>query len=401
MSTEGERYDLIIVGGGIYGIFLALESGLRGLRPLLLEKDSWGAGTTGGWLRILHGGLRYLQTLDLPRFYESVRERRWYMRLFPGIVRPLPCVMPLYATHSHSPLVMRAALAVNDLLSAHRNRGVPADNRLPRGRIINAREVSDSLPFAERDGLKAGALWYDAMAVDPEGLLEALLAWARSLGAEAVDGAEVVSVLTEGGRAAGVEAICGEDGSRQTFRAPVVVNMTGHWSLGVAKRAGLDLSGSRRLSWAWNVLFDIPYETDCAAAVAARRQGAQTFFIVPWQGRALAGTGHAPAPEGSEDAPVPESEIHRFIGELSEAAPGLGLSPDRVESVLQGKLPVTPEDPHKLSGRPLIRDHGDHGCSGLITVWGIKYTTARAVAGRVLKLAFGSRIPGSVDYRRP
>ena len=168
MAQSPQKYDLIIVGGGIYGIFLALEAGRRGLRSVLLEKDTWGAGTTGGWLRILHGGLRYLQTMDLPRFYESVRERRWYMQLFPELVRPLPCVMPLYRDHSHSPLIMRAALAANDVLSAHRNRGVPSGNHLPRGRVLSAEDVRSMLPFAETAGLRAGALWYDAMAIEPE-----------------------------------------------------------------------------------------------------------------------------------------------------------------------------------------------------------------------------------------
>ncbi len=401
MAQSPQKYDLIIVGGGIYGIFLALEAGRRGLRSVLLEKDTWGAGTTGGWLRILHGGLRYLQTMDLPRFYESVRERRWYMQLFPELVRPLPCVMPLYRDHSHSPLIMRAALAANDVLSAHRNRGVPSGNHLPRGRVLSAEDVRSMLPFAETAGLRAGALWYDAMAIEPEGLLSALLGWAKSLGADSHEAMEAISVLDDGARVTGVEAVSGEDGVHSTFLASVVVNMTGHWSLAFAQSAGLDLGQSRRLSWAWNVLFDVPYNSDAAAAVAARRPGAQTFFIVPWRGRALVGTGHAPLPPGSEDAQVPEGEIHRFINEVSEAVPALGLSPAKVHSVLEGKLPVSPSDPHRLSGRPLIADHGAHGKHGLFTVWGIKYTTARAVARRVLKLAFANRLGQPGPYSRP
>jgi glycerol-3-phosphate dehydrogenase len=89
-------YDLIIVGGGIYGAMLALESVFRGLKPLLLEKSDFGAATSFNSLRIVHGGLRYLQTLDLPRHFESVRERRWFLRNFPDHVRPLPCLMPLF-----------------------------------------------------------------------------------------------------------------------------------------------------------------------------------------------------------------------------------------------------------------------------------------------------------------
>ena len=105
-----DEYDLIVIGGGVQGIMLTLEGSRRGLRVLLLEKADWGSGTTYNWLRILHGGLRYLQTADLPRFIESVRERGWFLEHFPDLVAPLPCVMPLYRSGSRSPTLMAAAL---------------------------------------------------------------------------------------------------------------------------------------------------------------------------------------------------------------------------------------------------------------------------------------------------
>jgi glycerol-3-phosphate dehydrogenase len=89
-------HDLIVVGGGIYGIALALEAARRGLKTLLVERADYGGATSWSNLRILHGGLRHLQNLDLVRFYESVGERRWFLRHFPDLVRPLPCLMPLY-----------------------------------------------------------------------------------------------------------------------------------------------------------------------------------------------------------------------------------------------------------------------------------------------------------------
>ena len=78
-----EPYDLAIVGGGVYGIMLALEAARRKLRPVLVERHDFAGATSANSLRIVHGGLRYLQTLDLPRFFESVAERRWLLRHFP------------------------------------------------------------------------------------------------------------------------------------------------------------------------------------------------------------------------------------------------------------------------------------------------------------------------------
>ena len=111
----GEVFDLIIVGGGVYGIMLALESARRGLKALLLERGDFGGATSRNSLRIVHGGLRYLQTFDLLRFREHVSERRWFMRHFPDLVEPLACLMPLYGKGIYRTSVFRAASALNEL----------------------------------------------------------------------------------------------------------------------------------------------------------------------------------------------------------------------------------------------------------------------------------------------
>jgi len=91
-QAEKDRFDLIIVGGGIYGAMLMLEAARAGLKSLLLEKADFGGGTSFNNLRIVHGGLRYLQTLHLSRMRESVTERRWFLQTFPEFVHPLPCL---------------------------------------------------------------------------------------------------------------------------------------------------------------------------------------------------------------------------------------------------------------------------------------------------------------------
>ena len=147
-------HDLIVVGGGIYGIALTLEAARRGLKPLLIERDDFGGATSWANLRILHGGLRYLQSLDLARFYELVGERSWFLRHFPDLVRPLPCLMPLYGRGLKRPAVFRAALALNDVLSLRRNRGVAPAIRLPNGRAVSAAETAALFPAVERHGLQ-------------------------------------------------------------------------------------------------------------------------------------------------------------------------------------------------------------------------------------------------------
>ncbi len=176
-------YDLIVLGGGIYGASVALEAARSGYRPLLLERADFGGATTWNSLRIVHGGLRYLQTFDLPRIRESVKERRWFLAHFPELVRPLPCLMPLHSRGLQRPSLLRLVLSLNDLFSWDRNRGVPENVRLPLGRMLSARETAVVYPEVPRAGLRGAAKWYDAAMSSSQRVLIEMLHWACAAGA--------------------------------------------------------------------------------------------------------------------------------------------------------------------------------------------------------------------------
>lgn len=401
MASTDTDYDLVIIGGGIYGIMLALEASLRDLKVAVVERDEWGSGTTAGWLRILHGGLRYLQSADLPRFYESVRERRWFLRHFPDLTAPLPCVMPLYRSHSYPRFVMGTALVLNDMLSLHRNRGVSERAHLPGGGLMNTAEVEAELPFVATDGLSGAARWFDAVVLEPQQLLVELLRWAESMGAVTMQQTEAVRLLRDGGAVTGLEVRDTVSGDLHELRADVVINATGHWAPGLAKRFGAGIDGVPQSSWAWNVLFDVPNDANCAAAVSARRPGSQMFFMLPWRGLTLIGTGHALMPSGAENQRVPDEKVNAFVENVAEALPALGLDKSRIKRVYEGVLPAANRAEMQLTSRPMIIDHGENGARGFYTVWGIKYTTARDIASALIRKAFPARSNVAVTYRRP
>ena len=135
-AATRSRYDLVVVGGGVHGIALTLEAARRGLRALLVERHDFGSQTSWNSLRIIHGGLRSLQRLDIRQFREMVEERRWWFRHFPELVEPLPCLMPLYGRGVERPTVIRLALKTSDLLSVQRNRDVRPDRALSNGSVV-------------------------------------------------------------------------------------------------------------------------------------------------------------------------------------------------------------------------------------------------------------------------
>src|SRR3954463_2036096 len=117
-----QMFDLLVVGGGIYGLTIAYDAAQRGLSVALIEKDDFGSGASFNHLRTIHGGVRYLQSLDFARARESVRERRTMARIAPHAIRPTPFALPIYRSVTRGKLALRAGFLLDRLVSADRNR---------------------------------------------------------------------------------------------------------------------------------------------------------------------------------------------------------------------------------------------------------------------------------------
>lgn len=376
-------YDLTVIGGGVYGIALCLEAARRGFSTLLIESGDYGGATSWNSLRILHGGLRYLQTLDLSRFRESVIARRWWLQTYPELVRPLGCVMPLHGRGLKRPAILRLALTANHLLSATRNRGVRADRHLDRGGIIQASELERSFPSFDLTGAKAGALWYDAMMPSSERVLMEMLRWADACGAVSLNYMRATRLLTRGSKVTGV--VCRDlIGEREVrFSTRIAVSCVGPWSRRFLRDLGDDAPDIFRPSLALNLLLDRDSLRHQALAISSRGESSRAFFLCPWEGRILAGTFHAALPERSPSdlREIRERSVGQFLDQLNAAAPSLELTADDVLHVQAGELPAESVGSTALATRPIVRHLGDQGgLEGLFVVSGVKFTTARQVA---------------------
>lgn len=390
-TAEQNTYDLIAIGGGIYGVALVLEAARRGLRPLLLEGGDFGGATSYHSLRIVHGGFRYLQTLDLPRFYESVGERRWFLQTFPELVKPMECLMPLYGRGIRKPPVLSAALRINDWLSGDRNRGVREDRHLSDGKVVSADAVEALFPQVDCEGLLGGAIWYDGCLPDSQRAIVGMLRWACGLGATALNYVRGRSLLKSDGQVVGVVAEDVLTGECHEFRANRVINSAGPWCRELAQQWDRDLPELFKASIAWNVLFDRPALSTAALAIEPKKPGAQTYFLHPWKGRLFAGTIHDPWSGDIKDAPMPSPErLAEFIDDLNRTIPGLDLTDSDVLRVFSGLLPAKESGSNQLAKREAIYDHGaTGGPKGVYSISGVKFTTARLVAEKTLAKVFG------------
>lgn len=392
-SAAAAEYDLIVVGGGVYGVFTALHAARCGLRPLLLERSDFGGGVSANSLRIVHGGLRYLQSMDLRRHRESVAERRWHLQSFPDLVRPLSCVMPLYGEGLKRPSTFRVALAMNDALSMHRNRGVREDRRLPRGRIMTRDAVVDACGLIPAEGLQGGGLWHDAIMLSSERVLIEAMAWAVSCGATVLNYVEAVELLTENKRVVGVVGVDQVTGQRLNYLAAKVINAAGPSCRALAAAWHRDEPRLFNKSLAFNLLFDRQAVSEHALAVSPVGDRSKAYFVVPWKRKLMAGTCHAPADQGDADGRPSDELIERFIAGINASLPGLALERGEVRAVYAGLLPAEREGGDEPSHRPELIDHGNAGGpTGLFSVSGVKWTTARRVAADALNKLMGRRL---------
>jgi glycerol-3-phosphate dehydrogenase len=384
--AAGQAFDLIIVGGGFYGASLALESARRGLKPLLLEAGDFGHATSWNSLRIVHGGLRYLQSLDLKRFFESVGERKWFLHHFSDLVHPLPCVMPLHGDGVYRPAIFRAALQLNDILSRNRNNGVPLQNALGPGCILDAAETAVAFPEVNRDGLQGAAHWFDGAMPDSQRVLIEMLHWAAVAGATSLNYVRAEKLVADGARTAGVVARDTLSGTELEFRSPVVVNCGGPWCREIASAFHRDVPRLFSPALAFNLLLDYKPNFNAAVAVRPPVPGARTYFLYPWKGLLLAGTYHASCPRGFQDGAPREDLVADFVKHLAVAIPGSQLTSSHVLRVHWGFLPARSKGSWEPSHREVLHCHGDQGGpKGLYSVSGVKLTTARLVAERMLR----------------
>jgi glycerol-3-phosphate dehydrogenase len=172
-----------------------------------------------------------------------------------------------------------------------------------------------------------------------------------------------------------------------------VINATGPASRDISQIWDRDIPELFRSSIAWNILFDCPAPSRHALALTPDKQNAHTYFIHPWKGRLLAGTGHSPADAQNKLFPDNVS-IDKFIDDLNLVLSDVELSREKIERIYAGNLPVTEEGGIRLTKRAVFHDHGSNGGPrNLYSLSGIKFTTSHREAKRVLDSILGiSRI---------
>ena len=379
-----DLFDLLVIGGGAHGLAAAYDAAQRGLSVALVERDDFGSAASFNHLKTVHGGLRYMQTADLKRMRESILERRTLARICPHLLTPLPFLMPTYRKITRSRLAMRVAFEADALVGRDRNEGVTPRLHLPKGRLLSKAECLRLFPDVRSEGLTGAALWFDYQMRNTDRLTLAFALAADAHGACLVNHAEVVGALKDGSRVHGARVRDQVTGEEFDVRARLTLNAAG---AGAGRVMGfLDRPRPFPLIKAMNLVTRRPMS---GPALASSTDDGRMLFVVPWEGRAVAGTSHAQVLSGPDETDVTPPELARFIDEVNQAFPSLRLTPDAVSLVHRGIVPAAQDRKGRLGleGHYRIRDHARNGIEGALSLVGVKYTTARGVAAEAVNLA--------------
>jgi glycerol-3-phosphate dehydrogenase len=366
----GEVVDLLVVGGGVTGVGVALDAASRGLSVALLERHDLAFGTSRWSSKLVHGGLRYLASGDVALAHESAVERGALMRhTAPHLVRALPMVLPL------TPQVSRreAATVLVGVLAGDLLRAAAGTSRhiLPRPRRISSVETLALAPAVRAAGLRGAVLSWDGQLVDDARLVVALARTAAGHGARVVTRARVTALWGDGARA--VDTL---SGAEFTVRARAVVNATGVWAGELASEIRLRPSRGSHL-----VVDGAVLGRSRVGVIVPVPGGRNRFvFVLPQHdGRAYVGITDEPVDGEPPDRPVPEPYEVRFLLDVVNSVLDVPLTEADVLAAFAGVRPLldgTDGDTADLSRRHAVV----RGERGVVTVVGGKLTTYRRMA---------------------
>jgi len=393
-------YDVAVIGGGIYGAWIAREAADRGLSVALVEQGDFGSATSSNSQRIIHGGLRYLQDANFKRMRESIRERSILLRVAPHLVFPMPVLIPTYANLLQGKALLSVALKLNDLIGFDRNWDLSPEKQLPAGRILSKNECLAYCPDLPQQDLTGAGLFFDGQVQNTERLILCLLLSASRSGAVLANYARATRFRKNTKAIVGMSV---EDLLTRKIvdvRASVFVNCSGPWTNRVIELAGIVKQPATK-RWVKAALILTP-QLIPTVAVGVRGnvryqnqsafldKGYRYLFITPWKYGSLIGTFEVPYNGSPDDFRITDDEIRSFVEHVNLAYPAARLTRNNVRFVYGGLVPAADQN-GSFCDQPAkhyeLRDHAlEDGVEGLISVIGVKFTTARGVAEKAVNL---------------
>ncbi len=386
-------YDIAIIGGGISGVGIAQYTAAAGYSTLLIEKGEIGGQTSANSSKLIHGGLRYLESGQVDLVRKSLQERRHLLDFAPSLVKPVPFYIPVYQDSQRNPWTIRAGLSLYALLSEFD----------PLGRFVSIPAVHwHRFKGLKLSGLKAVFQYWDAQ-TDDKLLTQAVARSAEALGANVYAEAEFLQLnhLSEQ-----IDLSFRHRGEVQQTEAKLVINAAGPWVNQVLAKVSPPLAGVE-LDWVQgaHLLLDLPAPDGILYLESCFDK--RVIFVMPWYGQLLIGTTETELTSLDTPPQVTESEINYLLGiyrHYFPMSPSIDELKTKIVQTFCG-VRVLPKQASSAFERPrdtLMQTSISH--PRLLSLYGGKLTTFRSTSAEVLEWVeqkLGKRTPiADVDSLR-
>lgn len=381
-------FDLLVIGGGIYGSWIAYDAAQRGLKVALVEKTDWAAGTSSNSSKLLHGGLRYLEQFKLGLVRRSLDERRRLWKLAPHRITRLRFVLPRYAGDRVGRIKLGLGLWLYDQLAR-------TAQPVARHQSLGRQQVLDRCPFLKPEGLQGGFTFGDCQTDDARFTLE-IVDGAMQHGAVAVNHARARSLLSEGRRITGAVIEDAETGRTVEVHAAVTANCSGPWCNGLIEQ--VDPTTVLRIRLTRGVHLVLPALPTTDAFLFGARQDRRVIFLLPWYGRTLLGTTDTDYNGNPDRVRVEPSDVAYLLAEANRVLNGVTWREEDVISSFAGLR--TLREAEGATPSAVSREWSlEQPLERLLVPVGGKFTSARRDAAltvdRVMELLEREVVPSS------
>ena len=372
-----ETWDVVVIGGGASGLGTAVEAASRGLSTLLLERNDFAQGTSSRSTKLVHGGVRYLEQLNLPLVLDALRERGCMLRNAPHLVHKLNFVVPAYS-YAAIPYY-GIGLKAYELLSGSSSFG--------RSEFLSVAGTTRRIPTLRQQGLRGGVLYRDGQFDDARYAIS-LMRTLEDLGGVALNYAEVTGLLKRDGRIEGVTVRESEAGGNFDVLAQVVINATGAFMRSILEMENKEEIAPLALSQGSHFVLPKEFLPSPDALMIPKTDDGRVLFAIPWHEHLLVGTTDEAVAHSAVEPRATASEKSFLSGHIRKYL-GRTVTKADVLSVWSGLRPLVRKGNAATS--KLSRDHHIvRSPAGLISVMGGKWTTYRKMGEDTLEVAINA-----------
>ena len=392
-NYQGNKFDLIVIGGGITGATVAYEAASRGLSVALLEKSDFGSATSAATSRLIHGGLRYLSTYEFGLVRESLKERRVLTNIAPNFIHPTSFLFAIYKKDKASNFMMKIGMLLYELFSFDKNWLWDKGKKMPHHKSISSENILKLFPNALEKGLTGGQMYYDCSSHSPERLTLAFIKSAVKYGASVANYTKVEDFITEESTkmksVKGVSVIDELSGKKYNINGKLVINCAGPWAdILLDKVKHNSVNQELRRSEGIHL---VTKKLASNHVFSGSTLNGKHFFLIPYRNHTLIGTTDKEYSGNPDNYKVTKKAIEELLDDINQV---YGNSEKiKYEDVLYtygGLRPLVEdqtEDVYHTSRKYEITGEKKNGVEGLITVEGGKFTTSRMLAEKAINKA--------------